>query len=148
MDRIEKAVRMFREEYSCAQALLAVYGPEYGLDRETALKLAAPLGGGISRTDGMCGAASGAVLVLGLASGWTDTGDEAGQDRIRELTQEFLRRYRERKGATLCTDLLGENFSLPGVADRVAESGLTQQVCPDIVRTAAEILEDLLARSE
>jgi C_GCAxxG_C_C family probable redox protein len=148
VERIAQAVEMFRQEYSCAQSLLAVYGPEYGLDRATALRLAAPLGGGVSRTDGTCGAVSGAVLVLGLARGFTAPDDEAGHERIRALTREFLDRYRARRGATLCTDLLGENFSLPGVAERVAETGLTQQVCPDLVRTAAEILEELLARSD
>ena len=32
------------------------------MDREAALRLAAPLGGGMSRTDGPCGAATGAIL--------------------------------------------------------------------------------------
>ena len=147
MEPIARAVQMFRDGYNCAQSLLGVYGPLHGLDRETSLRLAAPLGGGCSRCDGMCGAASGAVLVLGLVHGYTDTGDEAGQERTRDLTQEFLRRYAARQGSTQCTDILGENLSLPGVAERVSEVDLCQQVCPDVVRAAAEILEELLPES-
>jgi hypothetical protein len=53
---VDAAVAMFEEGYSCAQALLAAYGPDHGLDRDLALRLASPLGGGLSRTDGPCGA--------------------------------------------------------------------------------------------
>ena len=142
--RIERAVQLFVGGSSCAQALLSVYGPDFGLDRELALKVAAPFGGGVSRTGGMCGAATGAILVLGVARGHTDPDDEAGRERIGELTREFLRRYHERQGSTLCTDILGHDLSQPGVAERVKAEGLSQEPCPAAVRAAAEILEDLL----
>ena len=41
-ERIEQAVAMFVEGYSCAQSLLAVDGPGLGMEREAALRLAAP----------------------------------------------------------------------------------------------------------
>jgi C_GCAxxG_C_C family probable redox protein len=144
MARVDEAVRMFRDGYSCAQSLLAAFGPDHGLDRELALKVASPLAGGVSRTDGPCGAATGALLVLGLIAGPTDPDDDAGKDRIRTLTQEFLRRYALRKGSTMCTDILGHNLSLPGVAEKVADEGLSQEPCPEAVRAAGEILLELL----
>ena len=143
-ERIEQAVAMFVEGYSCAQSLLAVYGPGLGMDREAALRLAAPLGGGLSRTDGPCGAAAGAILVLGLKHGHTHPDDDSGAEFIRGLTQEFLRRYDERKGSTMCTDILGANLSLPGGTERVEAEGLSSKSCPDAVRTAAQLLEELL----
>jgi len=145
--RVEQAVAMFREGFSCAQALLATYGPEHGLDRQTALRVASPLGGGLSRTDGPCGAGTGAVLVLGLALGHRGPEDPDGpdaQDRIRRLTREFLHRYSESRGSILCTDILGQNLALPGVADKVKAEGLSDEPCPEAVRAAAEILETLL----
>lgn len=144
MERVDRAVQMFRDGYSCAQALLASFGPGFGLDRDLALKVSAPFAGGVSRTDGLCGAATGALLVLGLACGPTDPEDGEGKDRIRNLTQEFLRRYEQRKGSTLCTDILGHNLSLPGVAEKVADEGLSQEPCPEAVRAAGEILLELL----
>ena len=144
MERVEKAVQMFIDGYSCAQSLLAVYGPGLGMDREAALRLAAPLGGGLSRTDGPCGAATGAILVLGLKHGHTHPDDDSGAEFIRGLTQEFLRRYDERKGSTLCTDILGANLSLPGEKERVEAEDLSSKSCPDAVRTAAQLLEELL----
>jgi C_GCAxxG_C_C family probable redox protein len=143
-ERVEQAVTMFIDGYSCAQSLLAVYGPSLGVERGAALRLAAPLGGGMSRTDGPCGAATGALLVLGLRHGHAHPDDEAGAERIRNLTQEFLRRYRERKGSTMCTDILGHDLSLPGVPEKVKEGQLSRETCPDAVRTAAELLEEYL----
>ncbi len=143
-DRIEQAVAMFVEGYSCAQSLLAVYGPSLGMERQAALRLAAPLGGGLSRTDGPCGAATGAILVLGLKHGHTHPDDDAGAEFIRNLTREFLRRYDESKGSTMCTDILGANLSLPGEKERVEDEGLSSKSCPDAVRTAAQLLEELL----
>ena len=142
--RIEESVRRFTDGYSCAQALLSVYGPGLGLDEALALKIASPLGGGISRTDGPCGAATGGILVLGCAAGHAGPGDEEGQERIRRLTQEFLLRYEQRKGSTMCTDILGHDLSRPGVPEMVKEQELSKEPCPEAVRTAAELLEELL----
>ena len=143
-ERIEQAVAMFVDGYSCAQSLLAVYGPSLGVEREAALRLAAPLGGGLARTDGPCGAATGAVLVLGLKHGHTHPDDEAGADFIRNLTQTFLSRYAAIKGSTLCTEILGANLSLPGGKEKVEAEGLSAKSCPDAVRTAAQLLEEML----
>lgn len=142
--RVEQAVEMFVGGYSCAQSLLAVYGPFLGVEREAALRLAAPLGGGLSRTDGPCGAATGALLVLGLKYGHSHPDDDAAADRIRNLTRDYLARYDERKGSTMCTDILGHNLSLPGVPEKVQEGQLSSETCPDAVRTAATLLEEYL----
>jgi C_GCAxxG_C_C family probable redox protein len=146
-ERVEQAVTLFTDGYSCAQSLLAVYGPDYGVAREAALRLAAPLGGGLSRTDGPCGAATGALLVLGLKHGHSHPDDEEGAARIRDLTQDYLQRYQERKGSTMCTDILGHDLSQPGVPEKVKEGRLAQETCPDAVRTAAQLLEEYLESS-
>jgi C_GCAxxG_C_C family probable redox protein len=142
--RVEQAVDMFKDGYSCAQSLLGVYGPLLGVERETALRLAAPLAGGISRTDGPCGAATGALLVLGLKYGHCHPDDESGSERIRVVTQDFLRLYAERKGSTLCTDILGVNLSVPADVERAEAEELYDVSCPGAVRTAAELLEEML----
>ena len=129
-ERVEQAVTMFIDGHSCAQSLLAVYGPAFGIERETALRLAAPLGGGMSRTDGPCGAATGALLVLGLKFGHAHPEDDAAAERVRNLTRDFLDRYRERKGSTMCTDILGHNLSVPGVPemDKGQVQGILREV--------------------
>lgn len=146
-ERVEQAVEMFSDGYSCAQSLLVVFGPDLGVEREAALRLAAPLGGGLSRTDGPCGAAMGALLVLGLKHGHNHPDDEEGAGRIRDLTQDYLARYQERKGSTMCTGILGHDLSQSGVPEKVKEGELAKETCPDAVRTAAQLLEEYLGQT-
>ncbi|HPF34291.1 MAG TPA: C-GCAxxG-C-C family protein [Candidatus Krumholzibacteria bacterium] len=143
MERVDLAERLFRDGYSCAQSLLAAFGPGLGLDRDAALRLASPFAGGVSRTGGPCGAGTGGLLVLGLACG-ADTFADEDKARITGLSQEFLRRFRDRHGSVFCTDILGHDLSLPGVPERVKAEGLSDPVCPSAVRAAGEILLDLL----
>ncbi len=144
MKRVDLAVRMFNDGYSCAQSMLGAFGPDLGLDRDQALKLAGPFWAGLSCTGGLCGAASGAILVLGLARGNTHPDDQVGRKQMTALTQEFLRRYGERQGSTLCTDILGYDLTRPGMLERVRAEGLSKPVCPDAIRAAGEILLELL----
>jgi len=143
MERVDAAVSLFREGHSCAQSLLAAFGPGAGVEREAALRLASPLAGGLSRSDGPCGAALGGLLVLGLLRG-AATSDDGDKARIRELSAEFLRRWRTRHRSLRCTDILGHDLSQPGVAERVKAEGLADAPCSAAVRTAGEIVLDLL----
>jgi C_GCAxxG_C_C family probable redox protein len=142
--RVERAVDLFLGGYSCAQSLLAVYGPEQGLDRATSLRLAAPFAGGLSRTDGVCGAAAAGLLVLGLRHGNVEADDETGKERVRLYCQDFLHRYDERFGSTRCTTLIGVDLSAPGVAEQAKAEGRGERICSGLVRGAAELLEELL----
>ena len=44
--RAEKAVELFKSGYNCSQSVFAAYADLFGLERETALKVSAGLGGG------------------------------------------------------------------------------------------------------
>ena len=62
----EVAMEKFLAGYNCAQSVLYAYGPELGMDGETALKVATGLGAGMGRRGEVCGALTGGILVLGL----------------------------------------------------------------------------------
>ena len=66
MSNVETALTCFKEGHSCAQAIVVVYGPKLGLDRESALKIASTFCGGLGMTGETCGAVTGALMVLGL----------------------------------------------------------------------------------
>ena len=144
MDRVKTAVDLFDEGYNCAQSLLAAFGPSQGLDRSVALRLGSPMGGGLSRTGGTCGAAMGALLILGLRHGHIEFDDDDQSDLCRSEVQEFMRRFGVKRGGTTCPELLGADLSRPGELDRAKDEGLFEKNCPHAVREAAEILVDLL----
>ena len=45
--RVEQATATFEEGYTCAQSVFSTYADLFGMDKETALKLSSPMGGGI-----------------------------------------------------------------------------------------------------
>jgi C_GCAxxG_C_C family probable redox protein len=144
MTRKETALALFREGFSCSQAVLAAFSERYGLDRETALKLAQPLGGGIARRADWCGAVTGALLVIGLKLGRTRAEDAASRDRTYAVSAEFIRRFEARFGALKCRDLLGCDIGTPAGAAEASTRRLHETLCADYVSAAADLLEDLL----
>ena len=134
----------FGERFNCAQAVLAAYAEDLGLDRETALKIASPFGAGMARMGETCGAVTGAFMAIGLKYGRTRSDDEAAKEKTYELMHEFVKRFKERNTSILCNVLLGFDISTPEGRERAAEKDTHANVCPKYVQDAAEILEDLL----
>ena len=66
MNQIDEAVRLFREGCACSQAVLAIYGPQFGLPEAVGMRVAATFPAGMRRAD-TCGAVMGALMALGLA---------------------------------------------------------------------------------
>lgn len=79
--------------YNCAQSILMPFAEECGISEETACRLGAHFGSGM-RMGSVCGAVTGALMVLGMMG--------FGEDVSREL----LRRFREENGAMDCAPLL------------------------------------------
>ncbi len=142
--RIESAAVLLDEGYNCAQSVLAAFAPSLGLDRDTALRLAKSLGGGMMLTDGPCGALNGALQVIGLRHGGVAPDDDEASEHMRELSREFIRRFRERRGSASCTELLGVDISKPDEFNRAKDEDIFAGTCPDSVRAAAEILIEML----
>lgn len=144
MTKVENAVESFREGYSCSQAILSIYGVDYGLGRDLALKIASGFGGGMARTDGACGAVTGAVMVIGLKYGGIDAEDTDAKARTYEVVNQFMTKFREKHKSIQCTDLLGFDLSDPVQLEEVKNRNLSGTLCPKFVSDAAEILEEIL----
>ena len=144
MNRADTAEALFRQGYSCSQAVLAAFSEELGLDRESALKVAAGFGGGMGRMAETCGAVTGAVMVLGLRHGSTRADDKAAKEKTYERVREFVARFKALYGAVACRELLGCDISTPLGSQQARDQQLTTTLCPQFVRGAAEILEKLL----
>lgn len=144
-DKIDQSVELFRQGYNCAQAILIAYGEQFGLDRETALRLALGLEGGLGRTGEVCGAVSGACLVLGLEAGeQEDASGPEGRKLARRRVREFTRKFRERYGAVACRQLLGSDLSTHAGMMAARGKRAFSRKCPEYVTAAAEILEEML----
>ena len=145
--KIENASACFEEGFSCAQAVLSTYGPGLGLERELALRVAGSFGGGMGmgRT---CGAVTGALMVIGLRRGKTVADDDEAKEACYNLAREFVAQFEARNGAITCKELLGYDISIPGEKEMAKEQGLFDTRCPELVRDAAEILEQIVVARE
>ena len=144
MTRAETAVALFRQGFSCSQAVAAAFAPDLGLERDAALRLSQPFGGGIARRADWCGAITGALLVIGLKHGRDRAEDEASRDRTYALANEFISRFAARHGQIKCRDLLGCDISTPEGRKTAERLNLHRTKCEDYVRDAAVLLEELL----
>jgi C_GCAxxG_C_C family probable redox protein len=145
--RVEEVTTAHAEGFSCAQALLAVYGPELGMDRETALKVAGGFGSGIARMAGTCGAVTGACMVIGLVHGMTKKGDLQQKEFSYAVVQEFAELFKARHKTIVCSELMGVDVSTPEGFIAAKEKNIFRTICPTYIRDAAEILEELLVDS-
>lgn len=144
MTRADEAVALFVQGFSCSQAVLAVYGAGREIPREALLKTATGFGGGMARMGSICGAVTGAFMALGLAYGQAAAEDGESKEKTYAFIQEFAEQFKERHGSLTCRDLLGYDLSTPEGRLEAKASGRVETFCPTLVRSAAEILEELI----
>ena len=105
MTRGEKATGYFRGGYICSQAVLAAFSGDCGISEEQALRLGSCFGSGMRKGE-VCGACSGALMVLGLMYGQDKAPDAEVRARTNALTETFLERFSKRGGSYIGNELL------------------------------------------
>ena len=140
----ERAARHFIDGYLCSQSVLLTYATRLGIEPAMAARIAAPFGAGIAHTGRTCGAVTGALMVIGLRYGHETPDDVEAKERMYARATSFLSSFEARYGSLRCRDLLGRDLSTPEGAALAREEGLFDDLCPDFVGGAAEILEQIL----
>lgn len=144
MSSVDNVVSSFKEGLNCAQALISTYGPQFGLSEDEARKISAPFAAGMGCMAEVCGAVTGALMVIGLKAGNTEASDKKRKGESMALTKEFCQQFKSRNESAICRDLLDCDISTPeGMKTAQKEKRFTSR-CPKYVRDAAEIVEDLL----
>lgn len=144
MDRVQLARSFFKEGFSCSQAVLSAFSDRFGLDKITSLRISQPFGGGIAHRGGICGAVSGAFMVIGLRYGRTEAEDIKARDKTYEKVREFIKRFEKSLGSIICKELLGRDLSSEEGFKLAEEEKLFETLCPKFVQNAAEILQELI----
>jgi C_GCAxxG_C_C family probable redox protein len=140
---VDEADRLFKEGYACSQAILIAFGEELGLTRDDALRISSGFGGGMGCTGRTCGAATGALMVLGLRHGDPTASPRRSREESYKKSREFLERFADHCGSTECNTLLGHDLSTQEGEKAAGKAGLFRSLCPKLVRDAARILEEM-----
>ena len=142
-ERMKKADAFQKMNFNCAQSVLAAFGDLTGLDDETAKRIAGGLAAGIgSSRNEVCGALSGAILVLSLLTPHVTPSCQEEKDRVYAVSREFRSRFEARFGCTGCGELLSREHSQADW-DWAAELK-SRRICIVFVVEAVRMLEDYL----
>ncbi|MCL2775351.1 MAG: C-GCAxxG-C-C family protein [Oscillospiraceae bacterium] len=145
--KVENAVECFQNGFNCAQAILSTYCEDFGLDKETALKIACGLGAGMGRLGETCGAVSAAYLLIGLKYGTylkeneLEHADIFFKEKTYATVKEFAKLFEEKNKTTICRELLGVDFDS---GDKQTVNERVKTICPKMIRDSAEIVEKIL----
>ena len=113
----EEAVALHGNGMNCAQCVLRACGKYTGLNEDTAIAVAAGFGGGV-RSGEICGAISGAVMVIGLT--------EPDKRKVAGLTKQCVESFRKEFGCVRCLELKQKGVS-----------------CDELIAYGAQYAEDL-----
>ena len=143
--RGKKAKENFNSGYNCSQSVLLAYEDylqKKGLDPKTILRMASPMGGGISRLREVCGAVSSLCLLIGLTDGY-DTPDDEKKKALYSKVQKLALQFKEQQGSIICRELLGleQKHDQPTPSKRTKEY-YAERPCANFCATAAAIFEE------
>jgi C_GCAxxG_C_C family probable redox protein len=143
MGRVNDAQACFRQGFNCSQAVLSAFAEDFGLEREMALRVAGGFGCGM-RMGEVCGAVTGAFMVIGLKYGKMRPEDDEARERTYGLVLEFADKMKAKHGSILCRELIGCDLSTKDGYTQAIEKGVFVTLCPGFVKDAVEILEEIL----
>ncbi len=146
MSRAERAKELFYEGYNCSQAVVAAFADLIDTDEKTAVRLVSGYGGGMGRLREVCGSFSGVVFIINALYGYDEKRDNEGKKELYAIIQELAEKFRNECGSLVCRELLG--LKITGADSPVPEERTPEyykkRPCPDIIYTAADILETYL----
>lgn len=140
LERCRRAMEYHNRGFNCGQSVLEAFRDMVGLTEDQCRRIATGLGGGF-RCGDICGAASGAVLVLGMLHPHNEE-DAAQKAATAKLVKELVGRFSAQFNEKIdCRDLLQEK-DLQAVPE-VAQLGATKH-CETLIISSVAILYDYL----
>ncbi|MDX9946019.1 MAG: C-GCAxxG-C-C family protein [Bacteroidales bacterium] len=141
MDKQTTAINYFRGHFNCSQSVLTAFGPDYGLSEDESLRIATAFGAGMGRQQHICGAITGALMVLGLRYGKGMNDPEEKKSDTYLKTRKFFDEFKKLNGSVNCRDLLdGLDINNPEDHKLIEERNLFDIRCEKYVSDAVNIL--------
>jgi C_GCAxxG_C_C family probable redox protein len=101
----QRSVELFKSGFFCAESVLQALAESQGIQSDLIPRIATGFCSGISRTGGICGAVSGAIMGINLVAGRNSPTDSI--EVSYTLTQELISRFEMQYGSINCRQLIG-----------------------------------------
>jgi C_GCAxxG_C_C family probable redox protein len=138
MEKINEAILTFNDDKNCAQSVLGAFADEYNLEKEPLYKLAMAFGGGMGHSNGICGALSGGLMVLGLKHNTRQFDKEKTYAQTRYLMDEFIKR----NGSRDCEKLIGVDLMTEEGRMKFKEENIKKNVCEKCIADVIDIIKN------
>ena len=138
---LEKSVELFNSGYCWAEAVLLSVSESKGIKSDLIPKIATGFCGGISHTDGMCGAITGGILAINMINGRNQTSDprEDNKLKVQKLISEFDKKFCSTHCYKLTRCDLG---TVKGESDYKSKD--KKKLCNDLVSEATKLTMELI----
>lgn len=143
MSKQDIAISKFDRGNNCAQSVLTAFTKQLNIDDESALKLSSGFGAGMGRTQGTCGALTGAYMVLGLKYG-KPFPDDIANEKLAGMIQKLTHEFESEHGFTNCRDLLKVDLTKLEGQTAFTKNKLHTSVCSHCVNSAVALLEEVM----
>ena len=143
-NKAEHAVDIFNNGFNCAQAVLSSHCEEFDLTDTAAKKIACGFGGGIGHIGEVCGAVTGAIMLIGLKYGKCIESDNEAKEKTYKLVKEFTDSFKKEFGSINCSELLKYDLSKEDELSAARKSGVFKELCPAFVKRSVELVEKIL----
>lgn len=139
-----EVAELFAQGFDCSQVIVSYFAEDLGIDDKTAKKVSACFGGGMFEGN-VCGAYTGALMVIGLKYGHCEPNTPDVKNQNIGRLMEFKQKFAEKHNSCVCKNLLdGLNSSIPEDMNVLLESGKMMSFCPQLVVDIIEVLEEIL----
>ena len=135
-NRIHVAEQHFNHGYGCAQSILLAFDDMIPLNKESAINIAAPFNGGMGEARSICGALSGALMLIGLIEGKKHTNLTEKHHAIRHKSNQFIQMIKTAERTLNCPDILKQS--------KVRKENIHKK-CNSMVKSSVEALEHLIS---
>ncbi len=140
--RIQQVIDNHNSGCNCSQSIFVTYYDLFqGIENdEVAKRLSLAFGGGLARTQGVCGAVCGSAMLFGLkySPGSNATAEEVWE--YHELVRSFMKDFERENGSVYCRDIVRADITTPEAYQNAHEK--MEQYCPKAIGSAARLLEE------
>ena len=140
----QRSRELFQSGFFCAESVLLAIAESQGIRSDLIPRIATGFCSGISRTGGMCGAVSGAMMGINLVAGRNSPVESI--DLSYALTQKLISRFEKQFGSINCRQLIGCDLATEAGQRYFMENHLMER-CRQCAEDATSMAVSLIAES-
>ena len=138
---INRSKQLFESGYGCAESVLLAVCESKDLESALIPRIASGFCGGVSNTNGMCGAVAGGILALNIVYGRDNANEskELNYQKVNQFQQSFTAKF----GTTSCPGLTDCDLSTNEGQEKFKKLNVHQK-CSDFTGEATRMVLELI----